>query len=141
MLGGIPFVCCCNVPWNALWSFKVLIDACQLFQIVPLQYTKPHLNRSILGRVIAILCECLFWSVRKLAIRVEGAHPVVSSCISTPLLYSRFNLSGRTSNDVVVMSCQSAGFRKGQFTGSLESALSVLALAESKRVGAQSMVD
>ena len=119
MLGGISFVCCCNVPLNALWSFKVLIDACQLFQRVPLQYTKPHLNRSVIGRVIAILCECLLWLVRKLAIRLEGAHPVVISCISTPLLYSSFDLSGRTSKDCEVMSCQSAGFRKGQFTGSL----------------------
>ena len=35
---------------NALFSFKVLIDNGKLFQSVPPEYIKLHLNRSILGR-------------------------------------------------------------------------------------------
>ena len=71
---------------NALWSFTVLIDNGKLFQRVPSEYTKLHLDRSNLRRGITRLFKCLFWLVRKLAIRVEGAQPVVIVWISTPLL-------------------------------------------------------
>ena len=54
-----------------------LIDNGKLFQRVPPEYTKLHLNRSILGRGNTSLCQCLFRLVQRLAIRVEGAHPIV----------------------------------------------------------------
>ena len=80
--------CLLKAPLNELWSFKVLIDNGKLFQRVHPEYTKLHLNRSILWRGITSLCECLFWLIKRLAIsitiRVEGAQPVVILCISTP---------------------------------------------------------
>ena len=50
---------------------------CQENRKKPPECTKLHLNRTTVGRGITSLCECLFWLVRKLSIRVDGEHPIV----------------------------------------------------------------